>query len=149
MRENLMEIVELVKGLFDKNNKQAYACLQELEAASGHSREVYRHVDVFAEMLDSDNSYIRTRGMVLIYANAQWDEDYKIDEVIDKFLRHITDVKPIMARQCIKRLGHKPYLKSDITEALNKAYISFYADSMRPLVGKDIRDATAKINSEK
>ena len=142
MRENMMEIVELLRGLFDKNNKQAYACLQELEAASGQSREGYRHVDVFAEMLDSDNSYIRTRGMVLISANAQWDEDYKIDEVIDKFLRHITDVKPIMARQCIKRLPnitrHKPDLKSDITGALNKAYMPIVCGRW-----------SAKINSEK
>lgn len=33
-----------------------------------------------------------------------WDKDCKIDEVIDRYLKHITDVKPITARQCIKRI---------------------------------------------
>ena len=34
-----------------------------------------------AEMLDSDNPYIRTRGLLLISANAKWDSDNKIDEI--------------------------------------------------------------------
>ena len=33
-------------------------------------------------MLDSDNSYIRTRGLVLLACHAKWDVDYKIDELI-------------------------------------------------------------------
>lgn len=100
-------------------------------------------------MLDSDNSYIRTRGLTLIACSAQWDEDYKIDEIIDKYLKHITDVKPITARQCIKLLPliaeHKPELKEDIRSALYKADISIYDDSMGPLVYKDIQKALKKI----
>lgn len=41
----------------------------------------------------------------------------KVDEIIDEYLKHITDVKPIIARQCIKLLlimaKHKPELKND------------------------------------
>ena len=96
-------------------------------------------------MLDSDNSYIRTRGLTLLAYNAKWDKDYKIDEVIDKYLKHITDVKPITARQCIKLLPiiakHKSELKSDILSALHNADISMYEDSMQSLVYKDIQKA--------
>ena len=82
-------------------------------------------------------------GLTLLAYNAKWDKDYKIDEVIDKYLKHITDVKPITARQCIKLLPiiakHKPELKNDVLSALHKADISIYEDSMQSLVYKDIQ----------
>ena len=100
-------------------------------------------MDRLSDMLDSDNSYIRTRGLTLLAYNAKWDRDYKIDEIIDKYLKHITDVKPITARQCIKLLPiitkHKPELKNDILSALHNADISIYEDSMQSLVYKDIQ----------
>ena len=106
-------------------------------------------MDRLSDMLDSDNSYIRTRGLTLLAYNAKWDKDYKIDEIIDKYLKHITDVKPITARQCIKLLPivakHKPELKNDILSALNKASISIYDDSMQPLVYRDIQKSLKEI----
>lgn len=62
---------------------------------------------------------------------------------------HITDVKPITARQCIKLLPiiakYKPELRNDIISALHKANICVYDDSMQPLVYKDIQKALKKI----
>lgn len=69
--------------------------------------------------------------------------------MIDKYLKHITDVKPITARQCIKLLPtiakYKPELKNEILSALNKADICIYDDSMQPLVYKDIQKALKEI----
>ena len=45
-----------------------------------------------------EHSYIRTRGLTLLAYNAKWDKDYKIDEVIDKYLKHITDAKLSLLR---------------------------------------------------
>ena len=108
-------------------------------------------MDQLSDMIDSDNSYIRTRALTLIAYNAKWDNDYKIDEMIDRYLRHITDVKPITARQCIKLLPmiakNKPDLKEDILAALHKADVSRYADSMQSLVYKDIQKALAEIKN--
>ena len=77
------------------------------------------------------------------------EPDITIDEIIDKYLRHITDVKPITARQCIKLLPiiakYKPELRNDIISALHKANICIYDDSMRPLVCKDIQKALKEI----
>lgn len=146
MAVNVIEIFEL---LFDKNNKVAYKALLELQKESEKTNCVYPYMDRLSDMLDSDNSYIRTRGLTLLAYNAKWDKDYKIDEIIDKFLRHITDVKPITARQCIKLLPivakYKPELKADILSALHKANISIYDDSMQQLVYKDIRKALKEI----
>lgn len=146
MLGNIGETFEL---LFDKNNNVAYKALQELQKESEETDCVYPFIDRLSEMLDSDNSYIRTRGLTLLAYNAKWDKEYKVDEIIDEYLKHITDVKPITARQCIKLLPiiakHKPELKNDILSALNKANISIYDYSMQPLVYKDIQKALKEI----
>ncbi len=142
-------IEAIFERLLDKNNRTAYAALQDLQKESEHSDKVYSYMDKLFDMLDSDKFYIRTRGLTLIACNSKWDSDNKIDEIIDEYLKHITDVKPITARQCIKLLPmiakHKPELKNDIVSALKKANISGYADSMRQLVSKDIQKAIAEI----
>jgi len=142
--------LELVNGLFDKDSKIACKCLQELETASEQGNHIYQFFDIFADMIDNDNSYLRTRGLLLISANSRWDTDFKIDEIIDKYLSHITDDKPITARQCIKALPniakHKPELKRDILAALKKADPQRYPGSMRSLVYEDIKAVLESIN---
>lgn len=140
-----LNIAETFELLFDKNNNIAYKALQNLQKESQETDCVYPYIDRLSDMLDSDNSYIRTRGLTLLAYNAKWDKDYKIDEIIDKYLKHVTDVKPITARQCIKLLPliarYKPELKNDILSALHKANVCVYDDSMQPLVYKDIQTA--------
>ena len=108
-------IEETFALLSHKDNKVAYTALKKLQADSENSTAVYPFMDRLGEMLDSGNSYLRTRALTLLAYNARWDTDYKIDEVIDRYLTHITDPKPITARQCIqllpmlaKRLGLDP-----------------------------------------
>lgn len=145
----MLNIAEAVESLFDKNNRTAYKALQALREESDASDRVYPYMDQFSGMLDSENSYIRTRGLTLIACNAKWDKDYKIDEIIDKYLAHVTDPKPVTARQCIKLLPmlamHKPELKDNIISSLYKADVSAYPDSMRPLVYQDIRETLAEL----
>lgn len=143
------DIAETFEALFNKNNSAAYKALQALVNESEETDAVYPYMDRLSNMLDSDNSYIRTRGLTLLAYNAKWDKDYKIDEIIDKYLRHITDVKPITARQCIKLLPiiakYKPELRDDILSALHQANVGIYDDSMQPLVYKDIQKALKEI----
>lgn len=135
--------------LFDRDNKTAYKALQALQKESAETDRVYPYMDRMIGMLDSGSSYIRTRGLTLIACNAKWDRDCKIDGIIDQYLEHITDVKPITARQCIKLLPllaeGKPELAGRIVSALNRADVSRYGGSMGPLVYEDIRQALARI----
>ncbi len=82
-------------------------------------------MDRLSNMLGSENSYVCIRGLTLIAYNVKWDKDYKIDEIIDNYIKHITDMKPIIVRQCIKLLPiiakDKPELRNDILFALHKA----------------------------
>ena len=145
-----LNIAKTFESLFDKNNNVAYKALQELLKESEETDCIYPYMDRLSDMLDNDNSYIRTRGLTLLAYNANWDKDYKFDEIIDKYLKHITDVKPITARQCIKLLPlvakYKPELKNDILSALHKANICVYGDNMQPLVYKDIQKALNEID---
>lgn len=144
------DIAGAVAALRFKDNKIAYEQLKLLLAKSAESPEVYTHFDDFAEMLGDSNSYIRTRGFLLIAENARWDGEGKINAIIDDYLIHITDDKPITARQCIKALPavarHKPELTEKIRHALKNADISKYPDSMFPLVLKDIIAALSEID---
>lgn len=151
MREDIvsLNIAKTFELLLNKNNNVAYKALQDLQKESEETDCVYPYMDRLSDMLESDNSYIRTRAITLLAYNTKWDKDYKIDEVIDKYLKHITDVKPITARQCIKLLPiiakYKPKLRKDILSALLKADMSVYDDSMQPLVYKDIQKASKEI----
>lgn len=140
---------ELIERLYSKDNKAAYKALQMLETESEKSNQVYKFFDRFAEMIENSNSYIRTRGIILISVNAKWDTENKIDEIIDNYLKHILDEKPITARQCIKALPgiaqYKPDLIECIREALMEADVSIYGDSMETLVYKDILSSLKKI----
>lgn len=127
--------------------------MKALQQASRENIRVYAYMDRFAQLMENGNSYVRTRALILIAANAQWDVDHKIDKILGSYLRHITDAKPITARQCIQSLPviaeYKPELKKEIGEALRNADISSYADSMRPLIGRDIQAALSVIETQK
>lgn len=146
------QIAELVELLKAKDEKKAYQSFKELEKESADSDNVYPFFDFFAEMTEDENSYVRTRGLLLIAANARWDTENKIDEIIDSCLRHIEDERPITSRQFIKALPSiakwKPNLGDCIVESLEKANPGIYRESMSSLVVKDIAWALTQIRNE-
>ena len=146
-----LSIVEWVHMLRCPDNREAYRALQSLQEASELGNAVYAYIDAFIEMMRDSNSYIRTRGLTLIACNAKWDEAGKIDGIIDEYLEHVTDDKPITARQCIQSLPKlaeaKPHLMPRIVSSLRHADTSAYADSMRSLVQNDIRDTLLALDS--
>lgn len=146
-----LNIEELVRMLRCPNNREAYRALRSLQEASDLDDAAYAHIDAFIEMMRDSNSYIRTRGLTLIAHNAKWDEEGKIDGIIDEYLDHATDDKPITARQCIKSLPKlaeaKPNLMPHIASSLRQTDISQYADSMKSLIQNDIRDTLLALDS--
>lgn len=142
-------VLELVECLNCKDNSIACNAMKLLEEESNKNELVYKYFDRFVEMLHSKNSYVRNRGLTLIAANAKWDINNKIDGIIDEYLKHIIDVKPITSRQCIKGLikiaKYKPDLCYDIKKALQGADVTRYSDSMQSLLYKDIVNAIKEI----
>ena len=146
-----MNINDYIARLTGKDAKDAYAFAQQITAESRASDVWYPHFDGFAALLSHKNSLVRNRAISILAANARWDRAGKFDALLDEFLSHVTDVKPITARQCVAALPEiveaKPEFIPRIRTALERADLSGYPDSMQPLVLKDIVAALEKISA--
>ena len=146
-----MDFDACIARLTRKDAKAAYAFTQQIVAESRDSDAWYPCFDRFAGLLRHKNSLIRNRAIVILAANARWDREGKFDALLDEFLSHVTDVKPITARQCVAALPEiaeaKPEFIPRIRTSLERADLSGYPDSMQPLVLKDIVAALEKISA--
>ena len=135
---------DIVAKLTAKDDKYACAIADKIIAESQESDEWYEYFDEFASLLNHPKSLVRNRVLYILAANARWDEENRFDTVITDFLAHITDEKPITARQCIKALAQvgsaKPQYIPRILSCLHEADLSSYKDSMRPLIERDIAE---------
>ncbi len=131
-----------------KDDKYARTLADKIILESQKKDEWYEYFDDFASLLNHPKSLVRNRALYILAANAQWDEENRFDLIFSDFLAHITDEKPITARQCIKALAQvgaaKPQYIPRILSCLQGADLSKYKDSMRPLIEKDIAE-TEKI----
>ncbi|MCC0637488.1 MULTISPECIES: SufBD protein [unclassified Clostridioides] len=145
-----MENIDLlIKELCSKNHTEAYKTFLFLENESKKSNITYCFFDYFLEMINNESSYIRTRGLLLIVANAKWDTDNKIEMNIDSILSHIVDKKPSVSRNFIQSLPniikYKKQLIHRIRAELSNADINIYNDNMKSLVEKDIRNTLSNL----
>lgn len=144
-----MDFDACIARLTGKDAKGAYAFTQQIVEECRASDAWYPCFDRFAELLCHKNSLVRNRAIAILAANARWDREGKFNALLDEFLPHVADVKPITARQCVAALPEvaeaKPELIPRIRAALKQADLSSYPDSMRPLVLKDIVAALQKI----
>ena len=136
MKENISE------KLTSKDDKYACAVADKIIEESMETDEWYECFDEFASLLKHPKSFVRNRVLHILAANAQWDAENRFDAIMSDYLEHITDEKPITARQCIKALAQigkaKPQYIPKILLCLKEADLSQYKDSMRPLIKKDI-----------
>ena len=144
-----MDFDDCIARLTGKDAKDAYAFTQQLVEESRASDVWYPCFDRFTELLRHKNSLVRNRAITILAANARWDREGKFDALLDEFLSHVTDVKPITARQCVAALPEiaeaKPELIPRIRAMLEQADLSGYPDSMQPLILKDIVAALQRI----
>lgn len=128
--------------LTDKDAACACAFADQVVRESRENDCWYPYFDEALGLLNHKNSLVRNRAIEILAANARWDASCKLDAAIDAFLAHVTDEKPITARQCIKALPEiaaaKPQLVPKISAALKEADLTGYRDSMQPLILKDI-----------
>ena len=139
---------DIMAELTAKNDKYACAIADKIISESQDTDEWYEYFDEFASLLNHPKSLVRNRVLYILAANAQWDDENRFDSIISDYLAHVTDEKPITARQCIKALAQvgvaKPQYIPRILLCLHEADLSKYKDSMRPLIEKDMAE-TEKI----
>ena len=132
-----------------RDDRAACAFADRIIAESQETDAWYAYFDDVAALLGHPKSLVRNRALYILAANAQWDDENRFDAVLDEYLSHITDEKPITARQCINALAEvgaaKPRYIPKILSCLETADLSKYKDSMRPLIEKDIAETVKKL----
>ena len=131
-------------ALTAKDDKYACALAEMIISESRETDKWYGYFDDFASLLAHPKSLVRNRALHILAANARWDEENRFDAILPDFLAHITDEKPITARQCIKALAQlglaKPRYIPEILSRMRTADLSKYKDSMRPLIERDMAE---------
>ena len=137
-----MNTEKMIRALYDKNAKEAYTVLLELERVSEKNDVLYNYFEEFIEMMHNENSYIRVRGYRLLCKQAKWDKLDKINEIIDEILHETDDEKPIAVRQKINALNdiviNKRELNSKIKQNISCINISKHKENMQELIQKDV-----------
>lgn len=95
---------DIIAKLTAKDDKYACAIADKIISESQDTDEWYEYFDTFASLLNHPKSLVRNRILYILAANAQWDDENRFDAILEDYLAHITDEKPITARQCIKSL---------------------------------------------
>ena len=135
---------DIIAKLTAKDDKYACAIADKIISESQDTDEWYEYFDTFASLLNHPKSLVRNRILYILAANAQWDDENRFDAILEDYLAHITDEKPITARQCIKSLVQvgmaKPQYIPRIIDCFRSADLSKYKDSMQPLIEQDMEE---------
>ncbi len=91
--------------LTSKDDKAACAYAEKIISESRESDAWYDCFDEFVSLLNHPKSLARNRALNILAANAKWDDENRFDGILPDYLSHITDEKPITARQCVKALA--------------------------------------------
>lgn len=142
----------LVETLNEKDDKLRYNAFLLLQAHSKEANTVYQYWDKLAGKLDSDNSYQRSLGIMLLAENVRWDTEGKFAGVISKYFVCCNDEKFITARQTIQALAEVvkatcKYNKA-IAEGLAGLDFSKYKENQQSLLKRDVA-ATQKLLTKK
>lgn len=136
--------MNIIEGLQNKKDTEAYKLQLLLEKESAESNKYYSYFDEFVKLMNSKSSFIRIRGFRLICSQAQWDKENKIESNLNVILKMLDDEKPIAVRQSLAALHtlilYKPDLCSVIESKLGTLNLAKYKDSMKPLIEKDIAE---------
>lgn len=146
------DIQQLVEWLSVKDDNIRYQAFLILQSRSIFFNDVYPFWDTFRKNLNSDNSYQRSIGLMLIAENVRWDLKNHMEEIIDEYLALLKDEKPITIRQCIQSLGKiasvKPGLNGLIASRLTSFDIMAVKETMRKSILIDILNVFLIIQNE-
>ena len=135
---------DIIAKVTAKDDRYACAITDKIISESRDTDKWYEYFDEFASLLNHPKSLVRNRVLNILAANAQWDDENHFDKIISDFLVHVTDDKPITARQCIKALvqvgAAKPQYIPRILSCFQEADLSKYKESMRPLIERDMAE---------
>jgi len=147
------EVDFLVQTLSEKDDAVRYSTFLLLQARSCEFPDVYEHWGVLEGKLESDNSYQRSLGVMLLAENVRWDKQGKFSSAIGKYLRCCSDEKFITARQTIqgleKVLEATDKYDAQIKQHLSQLTLAQYKENQQKLLSKDVANVLKLIEKTK
>jgi hypothetical protein len=129
---------QLIEWLNLKDDNVRYQAFLLLQNRSLFCDDVYPYWDTLRNKLQSDNSYQRSIGLMLLAENAKWDTENRMEDTIDEFLMLLNDEKPITIRQCIQSLRKIASAKPSLNDKIASRLISFDLFSVKETMRKSI-----------
>ncbi len=146
------DLAQLVEWLSEKDDKLRYQAFLLLEQRSLQTRDVYPFWNAFHQKLTSSNSYQRSIGLMLLAANAKWDNDRLLDGMIGEYLLLLYDEKPITVRQCLQSLprilASKPHLNQIIASSVIAIDLAACRETMRKSILMDMIAVLATVRQQ-
>lgn len=140
MDDSLGEKIDILTNCKDVN--KAYSVLIELEKTSEVSNILYPYINVFMDMVQSKNYYVKVRGFRLFCMQSRWDDKHFIDKNIDFVLDILNEERPTIIRQTLEYLReiaiYKGELKEKLLEKVDNLDTAKFKDTMKDLIKKDI-----------
>ena len=101
-----------------------YHCYYILDRAASRNPELfYDNWKDFEKLLDHENSYHRTIGLVMISNLIKVDKEKYFDNISDKYFMFINDEKITTARDCVVCTGKILEQRSDYIDKVIKLYL--------------------------
>jgi hypothetical protein len=139
---NEEDIKFLVEKLTQKDDKLRYNAFLLLQEKSRNTTQVYAHWDMLEQKLESDNSYQRSIGLMLISENVRWDRQGKFAKIINKYLNCCLDEKFITARQATHGLANIINATAAYNEIIRQKLLGLsflqYPENQQNLLSKDV-----------
>lgn len=132
------DIPQLIEWLTSKDDSIRYQAFLLLQNRSLFFADVYPYWDDLRNKLNSDNSYQRSIGLMLIAENAKWDTENRTEDTIDEYLKLLNDDKPITIRQCIQALENIVSAKPGLSDKIASRLISFDLMAVKETMRKSV-----------
>lgn len=140
MDDSLVAKIDILTNC--KDVRKVYSVLIELEKTSEVSNILYPYTNIFVNMMQSNNYYVKVRGFRLFCMQSRWDDNRIIDKNIDLALDILNEERPTIIRQALDYLKeiaiYKGELKAKILGKIDNLDITKFKDSMKDLINKDI-----------
>jgi hypothetical protein len=114
---------ELLRGLSDKQERVGYNCSRALLLlGEEHPELLYPRWDLFVDLLGSENTYFKLRGVNLIATCVAADTEHRFDDLFDEYYALLDGSGVIAASYVAQNSGKiarvKPDLQDRITDRL-------------------------------
>ena len=112
----------LLEGVLSKREIIRFNCFKVLFISEEHPKKLYPDWDFFAELLTSDNTYLKYIAIHIITNLTEVDTKGKFEKIFDKFYALLDDKSIIpaahVAGNSTKIVAGKPRLQTKITNRL-------------------------------